>query len=84
MPTATRRLSALNRSSQSLDQIIHALVHWSLCHHGCHIVNLLATLCFLFRFLFDGERVQKDQSPSQLGMADGDIIDAVVEQVGGL
>jgi len=38
----------------------------------------------LLRFLFDGERVQKEQTPTQLEMADGDVIDAVVEQVGGL
>jgi len=31
----------------------------------------------LLRFLFDGERVQEDQIPSQLQMADGDVIDAV-------
>ena len=36
------------------------------------------------KFLFDGERIRPDQSPVQLEMADGDVIDAVVEQVGGM
>lgn len=35
------------------------------------------------RFLFDGQRIRQDQTPEELGMADGDIIDAMVEQVGG-
>lgn len=36
------------------------------------------------RFLFDGERIRKEQTPSEIGMEDGDSIDAVIEQVGGL
>jgi small ubiquitin-related modifier len=36
------------------------------------------------KFLFDGNRIQADETPSQLDMADGDIVDALVEQVGGM
>ncbi len=35
------------------------------------------------RFLFDGQRIRQDQTPAMLGMVDGDMIDAMVEQVGG-
>lgn len=35
------------------------------------------------RFLFDGDRVQESATPSDLGMEDGDEIDAMVEQTGG-
>jgi small ubiquitin-related modifier len=35
------------------------------------------------RFLFDGRRVQPDQTPKELGMEDGDIIDAMLHQTGG-
>eukprot|EP01122_Echinamoeba_exundans_P014502 TRINITY_DN6585_c1_g1_i1.p1 TRINITY_DN6585_c1_g1~~TRINITY_DN6585_c1_g1_i1.p1 ORF type:complete len:119 (-),score=32.75 TRINITY_DN6585_c1_g1_i1:86-397(-) len=35
------------------------------------------------RFLFDGKRVQPDQSPQDIGMEDGDILDAVAQQTGG-
>ncbi|PNW72396.1 hypothetical protein CHLRE_16g675749v5 [Chlamydomonas reinhardtii] len=35
------------------------------------------------RFLFDGERVNANSTPEQLEMADGDVIDCVIEQVGG-
>jgi small ubiquitin-related modifier len=36
------------------------------------------------RFLFDSERVRPDQTPKELGMEEGDILDAVWEQVGGM
>jgi small ubiquitin-related modifier len=35
------------------------------------------------RFLFDGNRVQPDNTPKSLDMADKDIIDVVLQQVGG-
>ena len=35
------------------------------------------------RFLFDGDRIQEDATPDQLGMEDEDEIDAMVEQQGG-
>jgi small ubiquitin-related modifier len=35
------------------------------------------------KFLFDGERIRSEQSPRELEMSDGDMIDAVIEQVGG-
>ncbi|CEL93224.1 unnamed protein product [Vitrella brassicaformis CCMP3155] len=35
------------------------------------------------RFLFDGERVHPHQTPEELGLEDGDVIDAMVQQVGG-
>ena len=35
------------------------------------------------RFLFDGNRVQPEQTAEDIGMEDGDIMDAVTEQTGG-
>ena len=35
------------------------------------------------RFLYDGERLLPTQTPAELGMEDGDEIDALVEQTGG-
>ncbi|KDQ52592.1 hypothetical protein JAAARDRAFT_40201 [Jaapia argillacea MUCL 33604] len=35
------------------------------------------------RFLYDGERIQEDDTPSTLNMEDNDTIDVMVEQVGG-
>lgn len=36
------------------------------------------------RFLFDGTRIHASASPEGLGMEDGDSIDCVIEQIGGL
>ena len=36
------------------------------------------------RFLFDGERIAPTATPKDLDMEDGDVIDVMVEQVGGL
>eukprot|EP00877_Chromochloris_zofingiensis_P002058 jgi/Chrzof1/11853/Cz06g12130.t1 len=36
-----------------------------------------------FRFIFDGERLAEDATPADFDMADGDIIEAVIEQTGG-
>ena len=36
------------------------------------------------RFLYDGQRVPEDATPDALGMTDRDIIDAVLQQVGGV
>lgn len=35
------------------------------------------------RFLYDGERIHGHQTAEQLGMEDNDLIDAMVQQVGG-
>ena len=35
-----------------------------------------------YKFLFDGEVIQKGKSPKELDMADGDVIDAMVGQIG--
>ncbi|KXZ55767.1 hypothetical protein GPECTOR_2g1317 [Gonium pectorale] len=35
------------------------------------------------RFLFDGTRVAAQSTPEDLGMEDGDVLDCVIEQVGG-
>merc|ERR1712046_498835 len=35
------------------------------------------------RFLFDGTRVRDSQTPKDLAMEDGDIIDVMMEQTGG-
>jgi len=35
------------------------------------------------RFLYDGERINEDDTPASLDMDDNDTIDAMVEQVGG-
>ena len=35
------------------------------------------------RFLFDGTRINSDQTPEGLEMEDGDVIDVMVEQQGG-
>ncbi|ETW20046.1 hypothetical protein PFFVO_00947 [Plasmodium falciparum Vietnam Oak-Knoll (FVO)] len=37
----------------------------------------------LFRFLYDGDRIHGDNTPEQLGIEDGDVIDAMVQQTGG-
>lgn len=35
------------------------------------------------RFLFDGQRLSDNDTPQQLGMQDGDIIDVALQQIGG-
>lgn len=35
------------------------------------------------RFIFDGQRLNGNQTPKELDMQDNDIIDAVIQQVGG-
>mmetsp|Transcript_13962 Transcript_13962/g.40484 ORF Transcript_13962/g.40484 Transcript_13962/m.40484 type:complete len:92 (+) Transcript_13962:62-337(+) len=35
------------------------------------------------RFMFDGSRIQRDSTPASLELEDGDVIDAVQEQIGG-
>mmetsp|Transcript_39214 Transcript_39214/g.97130 ORF Transcript_39214/g.97130 Transcript_39214/m.97130 type:complete len:98 (+) Transcript_39214:81-374(+) len=35
------------------------------------------------RFLFDGQRINQDQTPTDLEMEDGDSIDVMVQQTGG-
>ncbi|KAF8057606.1 hypothetical protein FPV67DRAFT_237919 [Lyophyllum atratum] len=36
-----------------------------------------------FKFTYEGNRVQADDTPAGLGMEDGDQIDAFLQQVGG-
>lgn len=36
-----------------------------------------------FRFLFDGQRIEASQTPRDLGMENGDMIDVVLSQTGG-
>ncbi|EDO45837.1 predicted protein, partial [Nematostella vectensis] len=36
------------------------------------------------RFLFDGQRINDDQTPKQLEMEDDDVIEVYQEQTGGL
>lgn len=36
-----------------------------------------------YKFMFDGHRLQKDDTPDSLDMEDMDCIDAFVDQVGG-
>ncbi|KJA16600.1 hypothetical protein HYPSUDRAFT_47214 [Hypholoma sublateritium FD-334 SS-4] len=36
-----------------------------------------------FKFTYDGQRVNKDDTPAGLSMEDGDQIDAFLEQLGG-
>jgi len=36
------------------------------------------------RFLYDGNRIQPEQSPKDLEMSDNDVIDAVLQQTGGV
>mmetsp|Transcript_24293 Transcript_24293/g.58634 ORF Transcript_24293/g.58634 Transcript_24293/m.58634 type:complete len:86 (-) Transcript_24293:151-408(-) len=35
------------------------------------------------KFVFDGERVHPEQTPKELKMEDGDVIDVFIEQEGG-
>lgn len=35
------------------------------------------------RFLYEGERIREDQTPQSVEMDDGDVIDCVIEQLGG-
>ncbi|OYV74992.1 MAG: hypothetical protein B7Z66_14530 [Chromatiales bacterium 21-64-14] len=35
------------------------------------------------KFLFDGDRINEEKTPMDLEMTDGDVVDAVVEQIGG-
>jgi len=36
-----------------------------------------------FKFIYDGERLQPQDTPAERGMESGDIIDAHLEQLGG-
>ncbi|KAL4066615.1 ubiquitin-related domain-containing protein [Scleroderma citrinum] len=36
-----------------------------------------------FKFVFEGNRLNGDDTPAQLGMEDGDMIDAHLQQIGG-
>ncbi|KAI0052225.1 ubiquitin-like protein [Auriscalpium vulgare] len=36
-----------------------------------------------FKFVFEGERVQPEDTPASLNMEEGDVIDAHLEQLGG-
>ena len=34
-------------------------------------------------FLFDGEKINKDKTPAELNLEEGDVVEAVQEQIGG-
>ncbi len=34
-------------------------------------------------FLFDGEKIKKDSTPAEINLEEGDVIEAIQEQVGG-
>jgi hypothetical protein len=36
-----------------------------------------------FRFFFEGQRIQKTDTPESLGMDDGNMVDVFLEQLGG-
>ncbi|KIP01455.1 hypothetical protein PHLGIDRAFT_96990 [Phlebiopsis gigantea 11061_1 CR5-6] len=36
-----------------------------------------------FRYNYDGERIRPEQTPAELGMEEGDIVDAHLQQTGG-
>jgi small ubiquitin-related modifier len=36
------------------------------------------------RFLYDGHRITENQTPKELEMEEDDVIDVVLEQIGGL
>jgi len=36
-----------------------------------------------FRFVYDGNRLRADGTPAEASMEEGDVIDAVLQQVGG-
>ena len=44
----------------------------------CDVINL-----FLFRFLFDGRRINDDETPKALEMEQDDVIEVYQEQTGG-
>jgi small ubiquitin-related modifier len=35
------------------------------------------------KFIFDGDAIREDQTPEEIDMDDGDVIEAITEQVGG-
>ena len=46
--------------------------------------NKKAVAIDAYTFMFDGVRVQKDQTPNELEMSDSDVIDALMTQLGGM
>jgi small ubiquitin-related modifier len=34
--------------------------------------------------LYDGQKLREDQTPAQCGMEEGDMIDAMLQQIGGM
>ena len=59
------------RPHTSLDKVMSAY-----CQR--YAVNLQSV-----RFLYDGQRIGKDMTPTDLNMADGDTVDVVLQQTGG-
>ncbi|KAG9220304.1 hypothetical protein CCMSSC00406_0006369 [Pleurotus cornucopiae] len=50
---------------------------------GKDVSSIRAAADTRHRFLYDGERINDDDTPSSLGMEDNDTIDVMVQQVGG-
>ena len=76
-----RALSRLLRDSLSLSlaallTLARALSLQAFCNRNGVAMNSV-------RFLFDGNRVNPTQTPQDLDMEDGDVIDVMVEQQGG-
>ena len=51
--------------------------------HGAAFCNRNGISPRSVRFLFDGERINPNQTPADLDMEDNDVIDVMVEQQGG-
>ncbi|EOD13505.1 hypothetical protein EMIHUDRAFT_65130 [Emiliania huxleyi CCMP1516] len=50
----------------------------------CHTRGIGDSSRSTLRFLFDGERVNSHQTPRMLELEDGDCIDVMTEQLGGV
>ena len=66
------------------------LLHFRRCKKTTALSKLMNAFCQrqgvnlnAVRFLFDGTRINSDQTPEGLEMEDGDVIDVMVEQQGG-
>ena len=49
---------------------------------NCFLLHIRSIHNFVFRFLFDGKRINDDETPKLLEMEDNDTIDVYQEQVG--
>ena len=72
--TPPPRLS-LSLSLAALLTLARALTWQAFCNRNGVAMNSV-------RFLFDGNRINGNQTPEELEMEDGDYIDVVMEQIG--